>query len=59
MFEDDYENSICCFEAENDIIWSKEFLYKKNFFPKEEHYRETPDISHLHEDWWMYEDIPF
>lgn len=20
---------------------------------------ETPDISHLHEDWWMYDDIPF
>lgn len=55
----EYESSICLGEAEQNIIWSKGFLYKRNFFPKEEHYRETPDISHLHEDWWMYEDIPF
>ena len=54
-----YESSICLGEAEQNIIWSKGFLYKRNFFPKEEHYRETPNISHLHQDWWLFDDIPF
>lgn len=33
----DFEDSICCIEAEQDIIWSKEFLYKRNP-PLEEKY---------------------
>ena len=55
----DYEDSICCIEAEQDIIWSKEFLYKRNHYPKEKLLTPTPDISHLHQDWWMYDDLPF
>ena len=27
---EEFENTWCCMEAEQDIIWSKEFLYKKN-----------------------------
>lgn len=55
----EYENTICCAEAEQNIIWEKWFLYKRNFFSKEHHYKEPPDISHLHQDWWMFGDIPY
>lgn len=27
---EEYEDSICCWQAEQDIVWSKEFLYKRN-----------------------------
>lgn len=54
-----YENSLCCLEAENDIIWTKEYLYKKEPYPKTRIIEETKDISHLRQDWWMYDDIPF
>ena len=31
---EDYENSLCCIEAEQDIIWTKGYLYKKEKYPK-------------------------
>lgn len=55
----EYDDSICCVEAEQNIIWSKEFLYKRNYFPKERTLKDVPDISHMHQSWWMYDDIPF
>lgn len=54
----EYEDSICCWQAEQDIIWTKQFLYKRNP-PVSEQYELAPDISHLHEDWWMFDYIPF
>lgn len=54
----EYDESICCLEAEQDLIWTKEYLYKKERFPKER-LKAIPDISHLHQEWWMYDDIPF
>lgn len=58
---DDFENDfpICLTEAENDIIWSKGFLYKRNYYPKNIEFKNPPDITHLHQSWWMYDDIPF
>ncbi len=55
----DFEDSICCIDAELDTIWTNGFLYKRNYYPKEHHYKEPPDISHLHQDWWMFDDIPY
>jgi hypothetical protein len=31
---EDYENSLCCMDAEQDIIWTKGYLYKKEKYPK-------------------------
>lgn len=54
----EYEESWCCMEAEQDTIWDKAFLYKRNT-PHKSTFKEAPDISHLHEDWWMFDHIPF
>ena len=55
----DYEDSLCCMEAEQDIIWTDDYLYKKERFPKERLLEPAPDISHLHKDNWMFDYIPF
>lgn len=31
----EYDDSICFMEAENDLIWSKNYLYKKEIWTKE------------------------
>lgn len=56
---EDYENSLCCLDAENNYLWTKDYLYRREQYPKENHYTPAPDISHLHQDWWMFDDIPF
>lgn len=55
----EYDESICCLDAEQDLIWSNSFLYKREHYPKKKISEETLDISHLHQDWWMYPDVPF
>lgn len=52
-----YEDSICCIDAEQDLICSKEYFKRKYYPPKDFIY--PPDMSYKHQEWWMYEDIPF
>ena len=53
--EMEYDESICCMEAEQDLIWTKEYLYKREYFPKKS------DIEFKPEDFGggMFEGIPF
>lgn len=55
---EDYENSLCCMEAEQDIIWTKGYLYKKERYPKTK-LKDVPDISHMHKEDWIFDYIPF
>jgi hypothetical protein len=47
----EYEDSICCLEAEQDIIWDKNFLYKRNVPHKYNTTVLTPEEEEM--------DIPF
>lgn len=54
-----FEDSLCCLDAESDIIWTNGFLYKRNTYPEKSYYKSPPDISHLRTDDWLFDYIPF
>ena len=44
---EEFEESWCCMEAEQDIVWSKEFLYKRNLPTKTRYTSLTPEEEEM------------
>lgn len=55
----EYEDSLCFLDAECDTIWTNGYLYKKEFYPQERWFKPAPDISHMRDETWLYDDIPY